>query len=452
MQITFNEMLKAMDGEVIVQGKEIKFNKICIDTRKVEKDNVFLAIKGANFNGNDFALKALELGASVVIIDEVKFNIEDVNVNGTVIKVKNTRQALLDLAKFYREKLGLKVIGVTGSTGKTSTKDLIAALLSDKYKVFKTKGNFNNDIGLPLMILELTCDYDVAVLEMGMSSLGEIELLADVARPDIGVITNIGLSHIENLKTQENILKAKMEISTFFNENNVLIVNGEDEFLKNISGKSFKVKKIGYNHEYDVYASNIILREDETEFLAHAFGEEAVFTLPMAGKHNVLNTMLAIEVAECLNVYFKEIILGLENIEATSMRLQVIKREGLTIINDCYNASPDSMKSSLDVLSAYKNCRKVAILGDMYELGDEAKRAHFQVGEYARDKVDLLIVIGEHINNFKDGFKNDNIIMYNTKEECIKELKSIVKKDDVVLVKASRGVKLEDVVKKLEEV
>lgn len=451
MQITFNEMLKAIDGEVIVQEKEIKFNKLCIDTRKVEKDNVFLAIKGANFNGNDFALKALELGASIVIIDEIKFNMEDIDINGTIIKVKNARQALLDLAKFYREKLGLKVIGVTGSTGKTSTKDLIAALLSDKYKVFKTKGNFNNDIGLPLMILELTSDYDVAVLEMGMSSLGEIELLADVARPDIGVITNIGLSHIENLKTQENILKAKMEISTFFDENNVLIINGEDEFLKNISGKSYKVKKIGYNHEYDVYASNIILREDETEFLAHAFGEEAVFTLPMAGKHNVLNTMLAIEVAECLNVSFKEMILGLDNIEATSMRLQVIKREGLTIINDCYNASPDSMKSSLDVLSAYKNCRKVAILGDMYELGDEAKRAHFEVGEYARDKVDLLIVIGEYINNFKDGFNNDNIIMYNTKEECIKELENIVNKDDVVLVKASRGVKLEDVVKRLEE-
>lgn len=452
MQITFNEMLKAMDGEVVVQGQEIKFNKLCIDTRKVEKDDVFLAIKGANFNGNDFALKALELGASIVIVDEIKFAIEDINTNGTIIKVKNTRQALLDLAKFYRKKLGLKVIGVTGSTGKTSTKDLIAALLSDKYKVFKTKGNFNNDIGLPLMILELTCDYDVAVLEMGMSSLGEIELLADVARPDIAVITNIGLSHIENLKTQENILKAKMEISAFFDENNVLIINGEDEFLKNISSKSFKVKKIGYNHEYDVYASNIILREEETEFLAHAFGEEAVFTLPMAGKHNVLNTMLAIEVAECLNVSFKEMILGLDNIEATSMRLQVIKREGLTIINDCYNASPDSMKSSLDVLSAYRNCRRVAILGDMYELGNEAKRAHFEVGQYAKDKVDLLIVIGEHINNFKDGFKNDNIIMYNTKEECIKELESIVNKDDVVLVKASRGVKLEDVVKKLEEV
>ena len=451
MEMTFKEMLNAIDGEVIVQKEEANFNKLCIDTRKVEKDNVFLAIKGANFNGNDFAIKALESGASVAIIDEVKFDEQDAQGKGTIIKVKNTREALLNLAKFYREKLGLKVVGVTGSTGKTSTKDLIAALLSDKYKVFKTKGNFNNDIGLPLMILELTSDYDVAVLEMGMSSLGEIELLASVARPDIGVITNIGLSHIENLKTQENILKAKMEISTFFNKENVLIVNGEDKLLQNISSNVFKVKKIGYNHEYDVYASNIILREEETEFLAHAFGEEAVFTLPMAGKHNVLNTMLAIEVSECLGVSFKQMVKGLENLEATSMRLQVVKKQGLTIINDCYNASPDSMKSSLDVLSAYKNGRRVAILGDMYELGDESEKAHYEVGKYAKDKVDTLIVIGGYIKNFKDGFDSDNIIMYNTKEECIKELENIVKLDDVVLIKASRGVKLEDVVKKLEE-
>ncbi|MCI9071053.1 MAG: UDP-N-acetylmuramoyl-tripeptide--D-alanyl-D-alanine ligase, partial [Clostridium sp.] len=317
---------------------------------------------------------------------------------------------------------------------------------------FKTKGNFNNDIGLPLMILELTSKDDVAVLEMGMSSLGEIELLADVARPDIAVITNIGLSHIENLKTQENILKAKMEISTFFNKENTLIINAEDKLLKNVYSNRFKVEKIGYNHEYDVYASNIILKEEETEFLAHAFGEEAVFNLPMAGKHNVLNTMLAIEVANCLNVSFEEMIKGLENLEATSMRLQVIKKEGLIIINDCYNASPDSMKSSLDVLSAYKDHRKVAILGDMYELGEESEKAHFEVGEYAKDKLDILIVIGRYIKNFKDGFNNDNIIMYKTKEECIKELENIVKLNDVVLIKASRGVKLEDVVKKLEEI
>lgn len=451
MEMTFDELLNAVDGEVIVKGNNINFNKLCIDTRKIEKDNVYLAIKGANFNGNDFAIKALEAGASIVIVDELNFNLNDIKENGNVIKVKNTREALLNLAKFYREKLGLKVIGVTGSTGKTSTKDLIAALLSAKYKVFKTKGNFNNDIGLPLMILELTSDIDVAVLEMGMSSLGEIELLAKVAKPDIGVITNVGLSHIENLKTQENILKAKMEITTFFGKDNVLIVNAEDELLRNISSDVFKVKKIGYNHEYDVYASNIILREEETEFLAHAFGEEAVFNLPMAGKHNVLNTMLAIEVSKSLNVSFEDMVRGVENLEATSMRLQVIKKQGLTIINDCYNASPDSMRSSLDVLSAYKNNRKIAILGDMYELGDESEKSHFEVGRYAKDKVDTLIVIGKYIKNFKDGFNNDNIIMYNTKEECIKELENIIKLDDVVLVKASRGVKLEDVVKKLEE-
>ena len=451
MEMTFDELLNAIDGEVIVKGNNSNFNKLCIDTRKIEKDNVYLAIKGANFNGNDFAIKALEAGASIVIVDELNFNLNDIKENGNVIKVKNTREALLNLAKFYREKLGLKVIGVTGSTGKTSTKDLIAALLSAKYRVFKTKGNFNNDIGLPLMILELTSDIDVAVLEMGMSSLGEIELLAKVAKPDIGVITNVGLSHIENLKTQENILKAKMEITAFFGKDNVLIVNGEDELLKNISSDVFKVKKIGYNHEYDVYASNIILREEETEFLAHAFGEEAVFNLPMAGKHNVLNTMLAIEVSKSLNVSFEDMVRGVENLEATSMRLQVIKKQGLTIINDCYNASPDSMRSSLDVLSAYKNNRKIAILGDMYELGDESEKSHFEVGRYAKDKVDTLIVIGKYIKNFKDGFNNDNIIMYNTKEECIKELENIIKLDDVVLVKASRGVKLEDVVKKLEE-
>lgn len=452
MEMTFNEILNAIDGEVIIKSEDVSFNKLCIDTRKIEKNNVFLAIKGANFNGNDFALKALEAGASIVIIDEVKFNLNEIENKGTIVKVKNTREALLNLAKFYRKKLGLKVVGVTGSTGKTSTKDLIAALLSHKYKVFKTKGNFNNDIGLPLMILELTSKDDVAVLEMGMSSLGEIELLADVARPDIAVITNIGLSHIENLKTQENILKAKMEISTFFNKENTLIINAEDKLLKNVYSNRFKVEKIGYNHEYDVYASNIILKEEETEFLAHAFGEEAVFNLPMAGKHNVLNTMLAIEVANCLNVSFEEMIKGLENLEATSMRLQVIKKEGFIIINDCYNASPDSMKSSLDVLSAYKDYRKVAILGDMYELGEESEKAHFEVGEYAKDKLDILIVIGRYIKNFKDGFNNDNIIMYKTKEECIKELKNIVKLNDVVLIKASRGVKLEDVVKKLEEI
>ena len=451
LELNFDEILGAVNGEAIKVPKVYTGKKVSTDTRKIEKDSIFITLKGENFDANQYVKDAIDKGASLVILEEVLFDIEDLDENVGIIKVENGEKALANLASFYRNKLGIKVIGVTGSTGKTSTKDIMSAVLSSKLKVFKTKGNFNNHIGLPLMILELDSSYDVAILEMGMSNLKEINFLANIARPEMAVITNIGLSHIENLKTPENILKAKMEIATFFKDENTLILNAEDKLLQNISSNVFKVKKIGYNHEYDVYASNIILREEETEFLAHAFGDEAVFNLPMAGKHNVLNTMLAIEVAECLNVSFKQMVKGLGNLEATSMRLQVIKKEGLTIINDCYNASPDSMKSSLDVLSAYKNCRKIAILGDMYELGDESERAHFEVGKYAKDKVDILIVIGRYIKNFKDGFDNDNIIMYNTKEECIKELKNIVKLDDVVLIKASRGVKLEDVVKNLEE-
>lgn len=451
MELSLKELLEAVNGEVIFMGKT-EFNSICIDTRKIEKNNVYLAIKGENFNGNKFVLEAFKKGASVAIIDEVLFDLNDTENLETVIKVQDTEKALLQLAHYYRKKLGLKIVGVTGSCGKTSTKDLIAAFLSEKYKVFKTKGNFNNQIGLPLMILELDSSIDVAVLEMGMSNLGEIDVLANCARPDIAVITNIGLSHIENLKTQENILKAKSEIFNYFDEGNSLIINGEDENLLKIKDKCFEILKIGYNHEYDVYAFNIILEEDKTTFTVKDKEEEIIFTIPMAGKHNVLNSMLAIEVAKKLNVTFNEMKRGIKNLEATSMRLQVIKKNKITIINDCYNASPDSMKSSMDVLSSYKIGRKIAILGTMNELGEEAANSHKEVGKYASNKVDLLIAIGKYNDCFKEGFAGENLITFTTKEECINNLSTIIKENDVVLVKASRGMKFEDIVSSLEEV
>lgn len=449
MKLTFNELINSIKGEIVVGKAHDNFNDICIDTRKIKEGNVFLAIKGENFNGNDFALEALKSGAKIAIVDEVNFDKD--SANGTVIKVKNAQDALSDLAKYYKNKLGVKVVGVTGSTGKTSTKDLVSALLSEKYSVFKTKGNFNNEIGLPLMILELTEEYDIAVLEMGMSGLGEIHFLAEVAKPDIAVITNIGLSHLEALKTQDNILKAKMEIVDFFTEKNILVVNGEDERLQKVTSTGFKVKKIGYNHEYDVYASNIILKEDSTEFTANIGHKEQKFSLPMAGKHNVLNAMLAIEVAHSLDVTFEEMNKGLINLEATSMRLQVLKKDRITIINDCYNASPDSMKSSLEVLSSYKSGRKIAILGDMFELGTESEKAHFDIGRYAADKVDILIAIGNNIDQYSKGYARENIKVYPSKEECIKELKFIIHDNDVILVKASRGMKFEVLVEALEQ-
>lgn len=451
MELNLKEIIEAIEGEVLIQNKS-EFNKLCIDTRKIQEKDIYLAIKGENFNGNSFVKEAFLKGANIAIIDEVLVDLEEVKDMGTLIKVTDTTKALLDLAHYYRKKLGLKVVGITGSCGKTSSKDLIAALLSDKYKVFKTKGNFNNQIGLPLMILELDSTIDIAVLEMGMSDLGEIDLLAKVARPDIAVITNIGLSHIENLKTQDNIFKAKMEITNYLDDNGVLIVNGEDKYLQKISNKGYEIKKIGYNHEYDVYASNIILEEDKTTFTACSKEKEVVFEIPMAGKHNVLNSLLAIEVANKLKVSFEQMKKGLKNLEATSMRLQVIKKESIIIINDCYNASPDSMKSSLDVLNTYKKGRKIAILGTMNELGHESLEAHKDVGNYASNKVDLLIAIGDYRNSFKEGFNKDNILTFKTKEDFINEMNNIIKKDDVILVKASRGMKFENIVNSLEEV
>lgn len=201
LDLNIQEVIEAVNGEIIVKNNDGHFNKISTDTRKIENDNLFVALKGANFNGNTYAVSAIEKGASVVIVDEIKFEKEDLKCKGTVIKVKDTKVALGDLARYYRKKLGIKVVGITGSTGKTSTKDLIAAFLSGKYKVFKTQGNFNNEIGLPLMIFELNKDYDVAVLEMGTSNFGEINTLAGIALPDIAAITNVGVAHIEYLKT-----------------------------------------------------------------------------------------------------------------------------------------------------------------------------------------------------------------------------------------------------------
>lgn len=452
MDLSFKEIVDSIDGKVIIQGENKEFNKICTDTRKIEENNIFLALKGERFNGNKYAKDALKKGASIAIIDEEIEDLNEYNGLGTIIKVDNGNEALLSLAKYYREKLGLKVIGITGSTGKTSTKDVVASFLSEKYKVFKTKGNFNNHIGLPLMILELDFSYDVAVLELGMSNLGEIHTLANCARPDIALITNIGLSHIENLKTRENIFKAKMEITDFFNENSVLIVNGEDEYLSKIENKNYKVLKVGYNKKFNIFGKDIELNDNKTSFTAVSSDKECRFDLPMVGTHNVLNSLLGIAASKELNVKPEDMKIGLKNIEATSMRLEFINADNFEIINDCYNASPDSMKAAIDVLKSRKGKRKIAILGTMNELGNEAYIAHKEVGEYAKYKVDLLITTGEFEDAYKCGFENKNIRTYNTKENLINDLKNIIQKEDVVLVKASRGIKFEDIVKSLKEI
>ncbi|WP_139904237.1 UDP-N-acetylmuramoyl-tripeptide--D-alanyl-D-alanine ligase [Clostridium thermarum] len=452
-QITLREIIDAIDGEVYNSGSKVIFNDICIDTRKLQQGNIYIAIKGEVFNGNEFVVEAVQKGASICIVEELAFDIKDIG-NATIILVKDTKKALRDLAKYYRAKLDIKVIGVTGSTGKTTTKDLIASALSNKYKVFKTQGNFNNEIGLPLMIFNLDDSYDVAVLEMGMSNFNEIHRLADIARPDLAVITNIGISHIENLGSRENILKAKMEIVDFFTEKNILIVNGEDDLLSTLENGAYKIIKAGFNKVFEYHSENISLFEDRVEYNVVEGGQyfDNKIQIKIPGKHNVLNSLLAVACGRALGLDMDTIAEGFGNLEATSMRLDIIKCEDYTIINDCYNASPDSMKAALDVQANMKAVRKIAVLGTMRELGTEAFNAHKEVAEYAKAKgVHLLISIGEYEEAYRRGFNCDsNFVHFENTKAATEYIKSILSNGDLILFKASRAMKFETIVNEIK--
>lgn len=446
--LTLNEILKATKGEIIIDKGYKSFKSLSTDTRKIEKDSIFVALKGENFNGNKFAEEAGEKGASIVIVDELEWISQ--NIKSTVIRVKNTRDALLDLAKFYREKLGVKIIAVTGSTGKTSTKDILAALLSKKYKVFKTKGNFNNEVGLPLMIFSMDESYDIAILEMGMSNFNEIHRLANAGRPDIALITNIGISHIENLKSRENILKAKMEITDFFNKDSVLIVNGNDDLLKNLKSSKYKIIKTTINGNGDINGENLKVGIKESSFIIELKNKRKEFTLPLPGKHNIENCLLGIAAGLNLGLSIEEMEEGLKNLEKTSMRLEILNTKSFTIVNDCYNASPSSMKSSIDTVKSINGKRKIAILGTMKELGEFSYEAHKEVGEYGKNNdIDIIMVCGDYSEGFVEGFSKDTAYKFENKEDLIKALKDKVKENDVILVKASRAMKFEDITKKL---
>ncbi|MEA4825736.1 MAG: UDP-N-acetylmuramoyl-tripeptide--D-alanyl-D-alanine ligase, partial [Clostridium sp.] len=314
------------------------------------------------------------------------------------------------------------------------------------------QGNFNNEIGLPLMIFNLDNTYDAAVLEMGMSDFGEIHRLAKVARPDVAIITNIGISHIENLKTRENILKAKMEITDFFGNDNILIINDENDLLSTISEKEYKVVKIGFNEDADVQASDILVDEEHVEFSLGHNGEEGRFIVPVPGKHNILNSLLAIAAGKALDIENNELKRGIKNLSFTSMRLDIVKGEKFTIIDDSYNASPDSMKAALEVLDTVKGSRKIAVLGTMRELGVDSYKFHKEVAEYAKNKnVDLLIAVGEFKEAYREGLNQDNKFKaFENIEDASNFLMDNFREKDVILVKASRSMKFETIVNSLK--
>ena len=406
-----------------------KIENIIMDSRKVQKGDLFFAIN----NGNKYIDEVLEKGASIVVADNYLGD------DKRVFKVPNTVEFMQKFAKEYREALGLKVIAITGSNGKTTTKDMIYSVLSRKYITKKTEGNYNNHIGLPFTILQLKEKDEIVVLEMGMSGFGEIDLLSSIAKPDIGVITNIGDSHLEFLKTRENVFKAKTELLNYVSSENTYII-GDDQYLKNVVGN-----KIGFNRENNFVIEDFIDSNDGMSFKV----ENSEYTLNLNGKHNALNAGMAIAIGKRFGLTSEEIKEGLKNLHLTPMRFQKIEKEDIIYINDAYNASPISMEYSLNTFDKlYNNMKKIVVLGDMLELGEKEIEFHREIIEKALSiKCDKIYLYGERMKKAYDLLeKNDKIRCFNDKEDIVKLIANETEKI-AVLLKGSRGMKLEEIIK-----
>lgn len=446
--LNLSVIAQVLNARLINCSCDISIKGISIDSRRVKEFDLFAALKGQKVDGHDFLEMAAKNGAAAALVSRaVDYEIPQ-------IVVEDTNSALKKLAEYYRKSFDIPVIGVTGSTGKTSTKEIISSVLSQKYKVHKTQGNFNNEIGLPLTIFGMKKENQIAVLEMGMNNLGEIEQLANIARPNIGVITNIGTAHIENLGSRDNILRAKMEITTFFDDQSILILNGDDEYLSKVHKKNYVIKRVSMYNKGDYNAVDILnTGEEGVEFKCKLRNELYKFRLNVPGIHNIYNALTSIAIGDLFNLDIKDIQQGIENYRPVGERMNIINlHQDIKIINDCYNANPDSMRAALDVLASYDRRRKIAVLGDMFELGHFSEEAHKQIGNYLKDKCDLLVAVGDaaiHIYNEAKSFVSCNY--FKSKEEASSYVKSIMKDGDIILIKASNGMKMNDITNYLLE-
>jgi UDP-N-acetylmuramoyl-tripeptide--D-alanyl-D-alanine ligase len=410
---TIQEILKAIKGSRIEGQGTIK--NISTDTRTICSGDLFIPLKGPNFDGRKFIPEAIRKGA-------------------LVLETKDGLKALQDLAAYHRGKFKIPVIGVTGSVGKTTTKDMIASVLSQEKKTLKNEENLNNEIGVPLTLLKLTKNHEAAAIEMAMQRLGEIEELARIARPTISVVTNIGEAHLKFLKNKRNVAKAKAEIFKYLKKDNNAVINQDDEYFEHlksrVEGRGTRVVTFGILEKADVTPKDL-----------------RGIKLPIPGEHNIYNALAAIAVAKILKAKRSSIKRGLESFRPSSKRMDIINLpDGTKIINDTYNANPQSMAAALKVLAALKG-RKIAVLGDMLELGRTASAAHEKIGKLARELgIDILISVGEHSRKMKADFHCPS------NQPSIQKLKRIVRPGDQILIKASRGMRLEEVVEAIRKI
>ncbi len=454
LKFKVKDILDVTNGILISGDINTDILNISTDSRKIKDGDLFIPIVGEKFDGHEFIHNSYNLGAVASLTQRSEVS----NGNNVLIKVDDTLKALRDIAIWYRSKFNIPFIAVTGSVGKTSTKDMVATVLSQERNTLKTQGNFNNEIGLPLTIFRLDSSHEAAVIEMGMSGFGEISRLTSIVQPNIALITNIGLSHIEKLGSRQNILKAKMEIIEGLQKDGTLVLNGDDHLLFGMKDLlEFKTVFYGMEEGMDYQAYNIkSMGENGTYFEITIRNEEYKIHIPVPGIHNVYNSLAAIAVGNELKISMEQIIKGISQFTADKMRLNVMSAKGLKIINDTYNASPSSMKAAIDVLKEIgAGKRKIAVLGDMLEMGEWAGKAHIEIGEYLiAQNIDYIFTVGEHGRNIAKGAQNsttniNSILAFDNNDEVITVLKDFIKENDIILVKGSRGMKMEEIVNQL---
>ena len=476
-EINILEVAKAVKGQIINGDSSVDISSVSTNSKEVRDGGLFVPIIGENIDAHNFIEDAYKHGAVACFTSR-----DNVFNNGIVcIKVEDTLVALQDLATYYRNQFSIPVIGITGSVGKTTSKEIVSSVLSTKYNVLKTAGNMNSQIGLALTMFRIEDYHDIAVIEMGISEEGEMDRLVRIAQPDIAIVTNIGISHIALLKTQKNIRKEKLNIINEFKEGSILFVNGNDPLLRELvdlsnnckskeglqkldkidlsvtTYKKFKdshVISFGTNDKNNYSAKNINTIDGKTFFtlvnLENDIEEDII--LNVLGDHNINNALCAISVAKFYNIPISLAKKGLEDYKPIAMRGEIKKTDGIIIIDDTYNASPDSMKSGIDVLLSINNTnRKIAVLADVLELGSLSGKAHTDVGEFiARKKIDEVITIGKEARYIAQGVttNNKNIVTrsFDNNEQAAQYLLETIETGDAILVKGSRGMKTEEIV------
>lgn len=447
--ITVKDILDCTDGKLIYGN----ISEVCLnfstDTRTIQENDVFIGIKGETFDGNLFYKEAFDKGAKVCIVEN---NNDEVPIEGkTLILVENTITALGQIAKFRRDMLDIPVVAITGSVGKTSTRDIITNILSQKYKVLSTSGNFNNNIGLPLTILRYK-DEDIMVLEMGMNSLGEISYLSKIASPTLAVITNVGTAHIGKLHGQNNILKAKMEITDGLQKGGVLIINNDNKPLHDYLGNiKCRYMTVGINNKSDIMAENIEYQDFSSTFKVN----DSNYKINVGGPGFVYNSLLGYAVGITLGLTEEQIKKGIESVKLTSKRMEkIVTERGITIINDAYNASYDSVENAITVVNYSKNKRKIFVFGDILELEEYSKEIHEDIAELIlKSNIDIVITVGTESKYTADKLKSNGfnkVYEFEKESDTYDFIRNLLKEDDLILFKGSNGIKLFNIVEQIK--